>query len=571
MSIIDNYVESYIHNYDFVKAINSVERELIGDNYKGFSAEFWKNPNVNLNKLKAKYNIPNVIMVSNILMQYSTDEYKNLIQDCWKSDSIVELVEKYDIRAQRLNQILFPIIFSDEKYRCPSCLDSHTFSIENDINSLEYDVYCCECKGLVKELITIEATEVKKRSEEERIEKFEAHVYEIRDNLKKIGCPKCQNGLKIVEDKAKLEYKINCCECAASYDDYEILLKDYEEWQLLNARILKIKDAEDELINSLLNRKKSKEVKVKVENIINKKESIDTLVHIVEKNYSDNEEAFVDLFQKIKVCTRLEKKLLVSICELINEVENNIAIWNAGDDDMPRIETRYINPEQPIVSLLLENTKIIIIRKTLRGLIANRLVFCCEEKNELHVHPTLIENIDKITSLLKPQNIENELAHLIFNKQRFTCYHCGENGRPLKIAYLSADKDSNNLNSMIGVCDLCFYNVTENEILIDGMITGVEELNNEGPISWQFLIDNYPYYQDDDNAYEINERYLDQYKEEDIIKAYAATIDKFLRDNKSGNFFAYAKAIIENSENGVVINKRVAKSLDVDRWLKDLN
>lgn len=64
----------------------------------------------------------------------------------------------------------------------------------------------------------------------------------------------------------------------------------------------------------------------------------------------------------------MEKKLLVSISELINEAENNIAICNAGNDDIPRIETRYINPEQQIVSVLLEKQKLIKIQEILKSM-----------------------------------------------------------------------------------------------------------------------------------------------------------------------------------------------------------
>lgn len=567
-----NIIRNYINNYDFAKHIKSTKLELSEEKYKNFSEEFWKNPNVNLNKLKSKYNIPSSISFKDILQQHHTIQYENLIKDCWSENLTIDnLVEKYGIKLHKIEQLLFPIPFHIENYICPHCLTSELFIMENNIKNLNYMIHCNNCKSIIENFISEKEANLKKETLEENIKKFETYIKTINDKLTEIKCPKCQEKMHLLADKTNLTFKINCTKCSVIYTNYTDLLKDCESFKQRAAMMIKIKAKEDELVNNFLKKKKPEEVKIKVEELIIKEESICTIGYLIEKDYSDNNEAFIDLLKNIKLCTRLEKRVLITICELINENPDNLSNWKNKHDTEPLTQTKFIKPEEPLVSFLLNETKIIIIRKTLRNLIKNKLIYCCEKENEIHVHTSLIDNLDSIKNLLKPQHINNELSHLIFNKQKYTCYHCGETGRPLKIAYLSADKDKNNISSMIGICDLCYYDVTENEILIDGMITGLEEYSNESPVCWKFLISNYSDFQHNDEAYSINENFLEKHTEADIIKAYAATIDKFIREGKRGNFFAYAEAILNNSENGVIISKKIIINFNINEWLSKLN
>jgi hypothetical protein len=93
----------------------------------------------------------------------------------------------------------------------------------------------------------------------------------------------------------------------------------------------------------------------------------------------------------------------------------------------------------------------IVIRKILRDLMKKNLVACGEETNFIDIPMSLIENIDKIRRLLTSQSIRNDIKYVVFKRDNYTCFHCGENGRPLKIAYLTAEKNENHLDKLVPV------------------------------------------------------------------------------------------------------------------------
>ncbi|MGV8979916.1 hypothetical protein [Clostridium sp.] len=563
-----NTILDYIKNYNFTKHIEDSSEKVVEENLKKFSEEFWENPSVELKMLKSKYEISNSVSFSGILKKYPTVQYKELIKECWtESADINHLIEKYGIKLQRIEQLLYPIYFQDQNCVCPNCLDSDTFALVNNIKYSDYIIHCAKCNRLITDFFTKEEAESEKKKLEEKNNDFEMIVESIRTKLSDVKCPKCQEKMSLHIDKSKLKFKIDCSVCNNSYDNYTQLVKEYETWKQRATMMIKIKAKEEELINRFLDRKKKDDIIIKVEDSIFNEESIASIEYLVKKDFVDDNEAFTYLFKNIRFCNKLEKKLLVEICRLIKKEENNISEWSNSRDKKIVTKTRFIKPDEPIVSFLLDKTKIIIIRKTLRGLINNNVLYCCEKSNEIHVHTSIINNLSSIENLLKPQNIDNEIAHLIFGKQKYTCYHCGETGRPLKIAYLSADKDYSNLSSIIGVCDLCYYDVTENEVLIDAMIIGTEEYDNETSTSWKFLICNYPDFKNNDTASENNGELLEEYREEDLIKAYAATMDKFNREKKRGNFFAYARAILSNSDEGVNISKKIEKDFEIKKWM----
>ncbi len=65
----------------------------------------------------------------------------------------------------------------------------------------------------------------------------------------------------------------------------------------------------------------------------------------------------------------------------------------------------------------MEKTKLLPIRAIIRRLMEKKLLYCDERSNNLQVHPVLIENLAKLESINKSQNINNQVAYLIFNKQ----------------------------------------------------------------------------------------------------------------------------------------------------------
>lgn len=563
----------YINNFNFDDYIKSIQTELTEKKYQSFVDEFWQAPNANLTNLKSKHDISNSISFSDIVRQHPSNQYINLIKEYWSQDlDINSLIKKYGVPLQKITQLVFPIPYHSVNFVCPKCLDSNEFIIENNIKCSRYSVTCSKCDSHINKLILAEEAQQIKQLLDKKANDFEMYIDNIRSNLPEIKCPKCQSELILNSNFETLIYLIRCSKCNARYDNYDDLLIDYETWQQRAAMMIKIKAREDEIIKELLVNKKSDDIKLKMEDLIKGEDSICTIEYFANKEKSlDINDFFIDLFKKIKSCSRLAKTLLISICELINGSSDDLSSWTYSNSGELATKTRLLKPEEPIVPLLQSITKILPIRKTLRELIKQNLIYCDEEENVLHVHPSLINNLNSIKNLLKPKNISNELSWLIFSKQKFTCYHCGENGRPLKIAYLNCNKDNDQLSNMVGICDLCYYDVTEDDVLIDAMISGTEEYYNESSISWKFLTTNYHDFKNNNEAYGFNLNLLDIYSEIDIIKAYAATIDKFIRENNKGNFFAYAEAILRNSEDGVVINKRIMKNFKVDEWLSKLD
>jgi len=450
----DKTIIPYIKEFDFSSymIIKKEDLHLTEEKYSEFSEEFWTNPSENLRLLKNKYKIDRSIPYPYILLQYPTDKYISLLRDSWdRSYSIIDISDKYSIPVERILKLQIHLPYKTEERICPICFKDDKFIIENDIKNSKYNVICRECNNMINHFLTIDAANEKKKI----IEDFELYIKGIETKLKNIACPKCLSDMTIYHDKNTQYFEILCTKCDVVYTDYTQLLIDDKERKKRAAMMISIKELEAKKILDNLDNKK--EIVVEAEEQITHDESIKSIEYIFNKDYSSDTEGFNDLFKSIKLCNRMEKKLLVAICELIIENPSNNKIpWyqNANKEIKKEITFYMLSPDQPIIQLLEDKTGIIVIRKIIRKLIDKNLVYCCEKLNQIHVHPSLLTNLSTINNLLKPQSINTEIAHLIFHRQKYTCLQCGETGRPLKIAYLNKNKNPDIISSQIGVCDI---------------------------------------------------------------------------------------------------------------------
>lgn len=76
---------------------------------------------------------------------------------------------------------------------------------------------------------------------------------------------------------------------------------------------------------------------------------------------------------------------------------------------------------------------------------------------------------------------------------------------------------------MVGICDACYDDVTENEVLLDGSVA-ITELENAGEyISWKFITNYLEELKGNGAVYEQYLEWLENFSEENIIKAAAVS------------------------------------------------
>lgn len=559
-------IEKFIKNYNFKEYLSNIEKDLVGEKYKNFVDEFWKNPSNDIVELKAKHNITNNISLKNILMQNPTQNYYNLLDDIWKNNiSIDELIENYLITNQRLEQIKFSLLYKEENSFCPVCLNNE-FEIINDFKNKKIYIKCNQCLNRVDNFID----KVKKESiisdVVEKQKMFLKEINRMEEELSEIKCHKCQSSLVLDCYFDTLNYKISCSKCEYLYDSIDDAKEKYELWKRQAAIMANLKSKEQELLMKTLAKKSEDEIKYKSEAIINNDEGIIAIENLIDIKNSDAD-IFSTLFKRYLKLNRMDRKILIYICKDL-KVNSSKTFWRKGKISvLDMVLKKY---DEPIVYVLMEETKLIPIRSILRRLIKQGLVYCNEEENELQVHPLLIENLDKLESTNKTQNINNQIAYMIFNKQNYICYHCGESGSPLKIAYITTDKNINDISSLVGICDFCYDDITEDEIIIDNIISLADEKKKELGEAWRFLIKHDKNFINDEFS-EIEHENLYCYNDSNnLIRAYAISLYKKEKDGFSNNklFFSYAKAILENSNGDVNVSKIVEEKYRLDSWLR---
>ena len=559
-------LQRYIREFNFESYLENMEKKLTGNSYQDFTLEFWENPSTDITKLKSKYKIQNSTSIMSILMQNPIEEYCNLLEDVWKRDKgLDELIQIHKMKISRIEQLLFPLIYTSKEDFCPHCYEGSEFEVSIKLRQGNIMVRCLKCDKKVENFISKEKRDenILKKKETDKV--FNELVEGIRKQLKDIKCDKCQSILEVVTNEGN-NYSIVCSSCKNSYADIDEAEELYKRWKQRAVMMLKIKAREDETLTKALESKAISDIRIKSEPIITKIEAIKVIKELVTFQMNE-EDTFKELFKRYRQMNRVDRRVLIFICkECLHK--GTKATWGSERSNT-KLQMDEITYCEPIISELSDKTKIEFIRPIIRRLLDNSLIYCDEELNIINVHPALTQNVQYLEAFNKPQTISNDISNLVFMRQNYICYHCSETGRPLKIAYLTGEKNNNDLSSLVGVCDTCFYEVTENEILFDTAIIAVDQVNNDLGKAYNFICYWDKELRESELAVLENEALISQYEENEVIKAYAGTLykkhTKGLANDRA--FFSYARSILENSIQGVNIYKNIEDKYEVRKWL----
>ncbi|MCY6957431.1 hypothetical protein [Clostridium brassicae] len=579
-------ISKYIQEYDFYNYFEKIKKEFkqqvniqkylennSEENFVKFSQEFWENTNISVNKLKEKYNVSKQIAFSDIIKAYPTDKYIKLLKMYYNNSPIENLISEFAIPYNRIEKIIVSIVIDSLENYCPKCFND-SFEIESDLEG-RFIFKCQQCNKKVSksDLLTIEQAKMEMERITEQKIRFEEKIEEIEKDLNNIKCPKCQEKLYLKKNNDTFSYEIKCDKCNYISNDIENTIKDFKEWKQRAAMMIAIKAKEQELIEKALEIKKEQDVLFTKENIITSLENSDTLDFLNHVLEMDNMVVWSELFKRIKACNRLEKMMLSKIIELAKE-SGEKSTYRFKDKEI--IMYGYI-PQEPIIYDLINKTKILVARQIIRKLMKQNFVLLSEEQNYIFVPEILINNLETINNLMVVKDINSSIRYLVFQRQSYTCMTCGETGRPLKIAYMTSDKNINNLNNLIALCDNCYDIMTKNQILIDGTITfEVDYLDNNNLKSFEFLTYYYPELKTDETIRKTLYDWENYFSLTDIIKALTITIDKIKRNKMDGTvntLFSYTNAILKNNnEAGTHVNvyDSLKEQYNLEKWIEDI-
>jgi Zn ribbon nucleic-acid-binding protein len=470
-------------------------------------------------------------------------------------------------------ELIVPIVAVNYEKFCPNCF-SNFFEIERSPYGLSFTCVCenCNKRTLEEDLWTKElVNQVMQKIAYDKLE-FSKNIEDCYKELNKIKCPKCQEKLNLIKDEDTCTYIINCTKCNYSSNNIETTIQEYNKWKQRAAMMIAIKAKEQQIIEQALESKKEKDTLFRKEDIILTSERDKTVKYLANLTQLDNIGRWNELFVNVKSCNRLEKMLLSQIIELVKE-EGICSTYTLENDEDKLLDMfEYIPDEEPIVYDLINRTKIIVVRQILRNLMKYNLLIVSEETNSIIVPKILIDNIEAINNLLISKKINSSIRYVVLQSQNFTCMTCGETGRPLEIAYLKSDKNINNLNNLIALCDSCYDVMTENEILIDGTITvNYDYIDNNELKSYKYVIYHFPDLKDNEYIISKLENLENEYDIDDIIKALTITIDGINKEKIRGNIDSlinYTNGIL-NKGKSINIYDNLYKKYNLKKWLED--
>lgn len=587
-------LKEFISKYDFEDSIKYCIEQLgiskpetiifIKNNkeIRKFAEDYWNNPEVTVSELKNAYNVPNKISYIDILRFFYNSKYEELLNDIWKSDlAIDELLTKYCLKLVNINSINVPIIYKDDKVACPSCLRWNGFKIDgkiNDIKSNKLTCTCLNCNIVIREkdLLPQEIAQHKIEETQNRKKQFKEFINGMKLSLEKIiqgeniKCPKCQsNDFIIIENECDYKYSVKCVKCSTAWNDIASLQEKYSEWKQRAAMMIALKAKEQQIIDNALKTKLPENTLFKMSNIVLEKEGTKPINFMLSRNNLTQEKMWIELYSVIKICSRVELLTLIHIAELCKEKGKMIS-WTSSD---MRVQMKEYTPdENSIYVLLLDKLGFLNLRSILRKLIEKNLIVISEENNYIQITPIIINNLDKVIDLTIPQSIEVEIKNLVLKRHNYTCYHCGETSKPLKIAYLNIKKTIYNINELAPLCIDCWNDTTIDEILIDGTLSDVNEERLNTKVSWNFLCHYLSEVQESDNAKDELNKLLVEYSEDEVIKALAVTINKFRKDENfntgsMSGFFKYAFRVLET---GVKIYGSLENDFQLNEWINKI-
>lgn len=566
-----NYTEEFKEKTKEKSSIQKYLKTYPEENFMKFSEEFWENPSTSIEELKAKYYINRQIAYSDIIKAYPTEKYMKFLNIYYTNPNIEELIHEFLIPYNRIEQIIIPIILDSEEMCCPQCFKS-IFEIKSNDNSYIYICQNCMKRLNDSELLTREQAEHEIKKNADKKVEFDEKMNHYETILDDIKCPKCQEKLYLNRFNELYSYKIYCKKCRYSSYDIEKTVVEYQTWKQRAAMMIAIKAKEQELIEKALQNKREQDVVFNKEDIIKTEENEKTFEFFKSSLSFDSIQVWGELFKRIKVCNRLEKKALIELIELTKS-EGEKKILDVGKEEL---KLYAYMPKEPLIYNLISKTKIIVIRQLLRRLMKYNLIISSEEVNYILIHELLVNNIESIKNLIIVKDINPQVRYLVLQRQNFTCMTCGETGRPLEIAYLTSDKNINDLSSLIALCDYCHEITTRNDILIDGTITfEVDYLDKNNLKSHEFLTTYYPELKNEESIRRILEDWENDFNVSDIIKALTITIDRIKRNKIEGtinSLLSYTNGILKKTAetgNPVNIYENIKEQYGLNKWIEE--
>lgn len=571
----------YLKKVDFIEYLKIYRRLILdttlikdyivekGDaNLRSFSERFFEDMRYGVKKLKEELEIPSNIAYTDILHLYPSDKYIEFLKDIYLNKLSNEQISiKYSLPKSKINELMLkPIKTTEEKY-CPFCLVNE-FEVDFSKETVLYK--CCDCNTLFSEKKLLSESEKEKIElnnqlrHKKRKNEFKSKIKCIEESIEQIMCPKCQKAITLFCNDINFTYEIRCSICNYKSNDYSNTLRDYQLWERRTAMMIAIREKEEEAISKTLRVKEVQKLNFISEKIISTAYMLSVIEQQLDNNIWNKDEMlnFEQLKQVLKCCNRIEKNLLIEIIKLAIDIGKSVQI---GGNVF--IQIMY---ERPLVSEIIKITSIIPVRKIMKMLMEKHLVYLTEEDNYILIPSYIVHKLNYIENTNKNQNIEPNLRYITMSRQNFTCFSCGETGRRLKIAYLTTNKKTMNLDELIALCDDCFELETNNEVIIDGVIS-FELPKIEEPKSIQFLLKYMPDLNNDSKVYDAIVELEDKYGWDKTIKALSIAINKI--ENKAMDttegFLAYIRAVLNNAElrnDEIVVYRNIYTKYKLDEW-----
>lgn len=563
---INTYINTKMKNhYREVESIRRYIKKNGEENLEHFAEAFWENASEKTANLKDKFNIPNNVGYSDILKAYPTEEYINFIKDYYiNAMTKDELSKKYNLDNQKIGNLVIDFIIIIEDRYCRECF-GNKYKVEFEEN--EVNLTCCECFSTMKynDTYSKEEKEEKEKKIKEKIEKYNKKLEEIIDRLEEVKCPSCQNKLKLHKNKNFCDYIIHCEKCSYSHNDIEEVEREYGRWRHRAAMMIAIKSKEQELIEEKLKVKSKCNINFVNEDIISREFAYSKIEQFfnIAKTINGELGSTLSLKKLLKGCSRLERNLLIHIIKLLKEHGESFIV-----KDVPLMRFMF---KEPLVITLIEETGIIVVRKLLKELINKYLIVADEENNIIIISEYLISKLNVIENCNEVQNIEPHLKYMTMSRQKFKCYTCGEDGKSLKIAYLTSNKNTMNLDEVVALCPDCFELYARNDIIIDGIVS-FDVFKDELSNSMKFLLKYIPDLKGVNRIYDIVEELEDQYGVNNTIKALSIGLNAMKikkLDKNIDSLIRYTRGVINNADldlEGVMVYENVYHNYNLDEW-----
>lgn len=601
MKDFQKFIQTYISNYDFKESFRLNYEKLIANQYYeknmtniyiDFVDTFWRLEYVKVSQLKNDFKISGQLSYKYIIKAFRNKIFVDLLYDYWINLlDIFELAKKYKKFESYLEEIILNVYIdnstikenNDDRWVCPKCeknMDFNYFIIQRDNLNNKFLLQCPNCREKYYDWSLLSKLQQDKSYSKNilSIEEFDKKILDIDNRVKEKYCPICkEQELGVIEYYIKQNYIIKCNNCDNFWESYVQFDIIHKEFQKKAAMMISIKEREEKLIRKKKQLANKNNLHFIKENLITQDENNNYIKFI--KEISKNRIKYWNyLYNNIKKCNQGEINLLKIIMEEFqdsNNVEELPILLNDNGQVITYLSKINYKTDEPIIEELKDKTKMLNIRNLIRNLIDKKLIGCSEEYNYILIDPIILKRKDKIYKSFQPQNIKAEIKYLVHKRNSYTCYNCGAEDKLLKIAYLNKEKNMNDLNSMVSLCNICFPQVTKDEIMIDGAITSLDlEYKKDDYISWQFLNIYLPLeLRNELKWYKRNEDLIIKYGEETLIKAYAETIFNLI-EKKGGisvlkGFFNYAQAVLENNKE-IVLSEEVKNQYEIEEWVQKL-